>query len=109
LVIGIVFIACIGHQPYSFYQLAKTIGLIGFGVLTFYYFKKGWIVDLPLALIGVILFNPFFKVHFRRETWQIIDMWIASVCGIWVVVDLIRMARRKSDGDTNRATGATGN
>ena len=77
-------------MPYSFYQFAKIMGLVGFGVLLYFYFTRRWVIETCIAAAGVVLFNPFFKISFARDTWQIVDLWIAIICGAWIGMDIIR-------------------
>jgi len=96
-VIGLLFYFAIGHQPYSYYQLIKFVGFLGFAILTWIYYVRKNIVEAIVAALGAIFFNPFYKVTFTRDTWQEIDLYIFVICSVWIMGDVVKLifSRRK--------------
>jgi hypothetical protein len=94
-VIAFLFVGAIASQPYNYYQIIKIIALIGFGFLAFVYLVQKNGIEMIIAVFGVAIFNPFFKVHFKKSTWHQIDIVLAIIVGIWCLVDLYRMDLQK--------------
>ena len=97
LLIG-VFLGCLARMPYSYYQLTRFVALAGFVVLFVLDYRDKRYVGAVLSGMGVVLFNPFFKATFKREVWQVIDVWMAGVLLVWVVVELIQVSARGKGG-----------
>jgi hypothetical protein len=89
-IIAVLFFCAIGYQPYSYYQFIKFAAFVGFGVLIAIY-KDEYYIEAVIAAIGVMLFNPFYKVSFKRDTWQEIDYWIAISCAVWILADIVKI------------------
>lgn len=85
------FVGGIGTNPYFYYQIMKIIALTGFGILAFTYNARKSGLEMIGATIGVIIFNPFFKLHFPKPIWQEIDIILAILLGVWCLIDLLRM------------------
>ena len=93
LLLIVVFLGCLARMPYSYYQLTRFMALAGFVVLGVMDYKDKRYAGVVLAAIGVVLFNPFFKATFKRDVWQVIDVWIAGILVVWVVVEMIQMSK----------------
>ena len=89
-IIAVLFFYAIGHQPYSYYQFIKFAAFVGFGVLIAIY-KEKYFIEALIAAIGVMFFNPFYKVSFKRDTWQDIDLYIAIGCAAWILADIVKI------------------
>jgi hypothetical protein len=92
ITIGILFFNAIGHHPYNYYQFIRFAAFVGFAILTGMYYKQGKIVEALIAAVGTMVFNPFYKVTFKRDTWQDIDYCIAMACAAWVIADLVKLS-----------------
>ena len=76
IVLSILFLCCLFNWQYGFYQLARFLGMIGFGILAYNDFEddKNWFI---VWLSSLILINPFFKISLGREIWNLVDIiWI---------------------------------
>ncbi len=76
-------------MPYWFYQSLRIFGTIGF----FYLAWKENSEQNKLTSIGyvivAILLNPILKITFRRETWHLIDIFLAVAILSSLVFDII--------------------
>jgi hypothetical protein len=89
------YICCLFDMPYSFYQLVKFTSLLLFtGLLIIDYSRKKYLF-LPFSVIGIIIFNPIYKVLLGRHNWQAIDKGLAILLFTWIALDLITMLKLK--------------
>ena len=76
IILSIVFLLCLFHMPYGYYEFTRFIGMLGFALLTYYDYQKnktinsGAIIYIALAL----LFQPFIKVALGRSIWNVVDV-----------------------------------
>lgn len=61
-----VFLGCLARMPYSYYQLTRFVALAGFVVIAVLDYRDKRYAGLVLAVMGIVLFNPFFKATFKR-------------------------------------------
>jgi hypothetical protein len=75
--LAVILLLCLIPFPYSYYLFVRYAATFGFGVLAFqaYASKKPKVV---LYLVLSFLFQPFYKVHFDRSFWLVIDVLVAS-------------------------------
>lgn len=78
LIAALMLFGALGRWPYGYYQLLRlvTCGAAIFVAFMAYNWKKLWATWL-FGFIAV-LFNPLVKIHFHKDTWQVIDI-IAAV------------------------------
>jgi hypothetical protein len=90
LVAGIALFIALGDLPYSYYQLLRFFicGVGAYGAYLAYQQKRnGW--TWILGIIAV-LFNPFMKVYFSKEAWQIADL----IGGLIFTVHFIKSVKK---------------
>ncbi len=67
----------IGAAPipwYDYYTFLRFVGCSVFAFAAFILFRrKRWPLALVFAILAV-LFNPFIKVHFPTEVWNLVDI-----------------------------------
>lgn len=72
------------------YTIIRFLGMVGFGVIAFDYYKTDSNEKKELYYIfwgaSAILINPIFKIHLSKETWNSIDQWwcIFLVVSVWI-------------------------
>ena len=66
-------------------------------IIAYLALKQRNFVDVVIALVGVIFFNPFEKVRFIKSTWQLIDEILAISLMVWAIVDFILFKFRKKN------------
>jgi hypothetical protein len=76
--LSILFLVCLLHMPYGYYQMVRFLGFSGFAILAYFSFKqkagKGVIIYGLLAL----LFQPFIKIVLGRSIWNMVDVIVAA-------------------------------
>ena len=45
-----------------------------------------------IALLGLVLFNPIYKIILKKSEWQLIDGWVAIAILLWIIFDAYRWA-----------------
>ena len=60
--------------PYGYYTLLRFVGCAVFGIAAYVAFnRKSQYLPWVYALLAIV-FNPFIKIHFPKETWMVIDV-----------------------------------
>lgn len=87
IVLITLFFGCLFDWEYSYYQLTRFLGMVGFGVLAYYAYdwNKIWFL---IWFSSAILINPIFKISLARELWNIIDV-------IWALLLIISIFKNK--------------
>jgi len=77
IILAILFLLCLLHMPYSYYQGVRFAGLLGFALLAYKSYEQKQI-ELMLIYIGLaVLFQPFIKVALGRNGWNVVDFVVA--------------------------------
>lgn len=84
IVLSILFFLCLANMPYSYYQIVRFGGLIGFAILAFHTKQEGREIEALIYGGLALLFQPFFKIALGREIWNIIDL----VVGLGLIISL---------------------
>lgn len=81
VILVVLFVGCLFDMPYGYFQLIRFLGIVGFGILSFYEYKvnQGWFITW---LASAILINPVFKISLGRAIWNIVDV-------IWVILLIV--------------------
>lgn len=66
-------LAVSGKHSYGFYILLRWIACAVFAYSAFAAHRFEHPLWTWLFAVGAMLFNPFVRVHFSRDTWQIVD------------------------------------
>jgi hypothetical protein len=84
LIAAIILFICPFDMLYWFYDIVRTLALIGFGFLAFDARKKRKNIEAVIFLCLAILFQPILKIHLTKAIWIVIDL----VVGIWLLISL---------------------
>jgi len=95
IVLSILLLLCLMEMPYGYYQLVRFIGLVSFGILTYYALLRNDKFYLIIWLSSAILINPIFKISLGREIWNIVDL-------IWFTGLLISLKTEKSNQNSEQ-------
>lgn len=71
-------------MPYGYFQFVRFAGLIGFGILAYQAHQQGRQTEMIIYGGLALLFQPFFKITFGRQLWNIIDV----VVGIGLLISI---------------------
>ena len=77
LVIAVMMLLCLAPMPYGYFQLARFLSTIAFGVMAYRYYRerKEWLAYTCGTL--ALLFQPFYKIALGRTVWNIVDVIVA--------------------------------
>jgi len=93
IVLAILFFLCLLKMPYGYFQFVRFAGLIGFAILAYQANEKQNKTEMIIYICLAILFQPFIKIAFGREVWNIIDV----VIGIGLIVSIFLKPKSKTD------------
>jgi len=91
LIAAIILFICIFDIQYWFYDIVRTLALIGFGFLAYDARNKKKNIEVIIFLALAILFQPIFKIHLTKTIWIVVDV----VVGIWLIASLFINERKK--------------
>jgi hypothetical protein len=91
VVLAVLFFLCLLEMPYSFYQVVRFAGLIGFAILAYNANQNGRQTEMIIYCGLALLFQPFFKISLGRQIWNIVDV----VVGLGLLVSIF--LRPKTD------------
>ena len=82
--LAVLFFICLAKMPYGYFQLVRFVALLGFTTLAYNANKEENKTEAIIYIVLTILFQPFFKISFGREIWNIIDV----IVGIGLIVSI---------------------
>jgi len=88
-VIAIILFCCLLKMPYSYYNFVRFSCFLAFGFFAYNEFQEHKYFLGVLLLASAILFNPFAKIHFKRDVWSKIDLGFAIALIIWAFFDIV--------------------
>ena len=77
IVLAFTLLICLFPLPYGFFVLIRLISTIVFGYLAYDFYQRGETIKCVVAALIVLLFQPFAKITFEREIWNVIDIIVA--------------------------------
>jgi hypothetical protein len=77
LILSILFLLCLLHLPYGYYQAVRFCALLGFVLLAHFSFQNKQNTAVIVYIGLAILFQPIFKIALGRNIWNIVDVAIA--------------------------------
>jgi hypothetical protein len=78
VILATLFMLCLFHMPYGYYQATRFIGMLGFALLAYYSYQQNKKTAIIIYVALALLFQPFIKVALGRTIWNITDV-IVSV------------------------------
>ena len=91
IILAILFFLCLLKMPYGFYQLVRFAALVGFTILAYMANQNHKQTEMIVYIVLALLFQPFLKIAFGRQIWNIIDV----VIGIALIVSIFQKPVRK--------------
>jgi len=89
-VMAVMFLSCLLDWPYTYFQLVRSLGMIGFIIIGVHDKRNG---REPLSYIwfcSALLINPVFKVSLGRDLLNLVDI-------IWALILLYSIRKDKID------------
>ena len=78
LILSTLFIVCLFHMPYGYYQAVRFIGMLGFALLAYYSYDDNKKVEVIIYIVLALLFQPFLKVALGRTIWNVVDVIVSA-------------------------------
>ena len=74
IILSVLFLLCLFHMPYGYYQAARFIAMLGFGLLAYYNYRETQEINeiLIIYIALALLFQPFIKVALGKTIWNIL-------------------------------------
>ena len=89
--LSLLFLACLLHMPYGFYQLVRFVGFGGFALLAYFSFKRKAEAEMIVCCVLALLFQPFIKVVLGRTIWNMVDVIVAVCLVVSLILDRIKV------------------
>ena len=77
IVLAFILLLCLLPLPYGFFVFVRLITTIVFGYLAYDFYQHGETAKCVVAALIMLLFQPFAKITFEREIWNVIDIIVA--------------------------------
>lgn len=77
LILIVLLLSCLLRMPYTYYQLVRFLGFLGFGILGLIVFQRDKQILAFTYCALAILFQPFLKVSLGRDLWNVVDIFVA--------------------------------
>ncbi|HUZ57922.1 MAG TPA: DUF6804 family protein [Hanamia sp.] len=76
IILSILFLLCLFHMRYGYYEFARFVGMLGFALLAYFDYQKNQTLDsgVIIYLALALLFQPFIKVALGRTIWNVVDV-----------------------------------
>lgn len=84
------------RMPYGYYQLVHWVVTAGCAYMAYSEYSTGVKMITPIYIVGIIVFNPLFKIPFKRTEWQLVDKIAIIVLFLLLCFDLYRLIRFRS-------------
>ena len=98
LTLSILFLLCLLHLPYGYYQLVRFIALLGFSLLAYFSYQQKQNVLVFVYVALAILFQPLFKIALGRTVWNVVDIMVALfLLGSIIRERLLRSSQSRED------------
>ena len=96
-IVSALIVAAATKQQYGYYTFIRWLVMIAFVYFAYKSYEQNQI-GLLIYFVGVaIMFNPFQKFWFIKETWHMIDYAIATVTTMTIVYDWIVEKKSKKN------------
>ena len=94
IILSILFLLCLFHMPYGYFEAARFIGMLGFALLEYFNYQQNKKTEVIIYIALALLFQPFLKVALGRTIWNLTDV-IVSI-GLIVSIFVKPANTRKS-------------
>jgi hypothetical protein len=98
IILAVLSFLCLLDMPYNYYQFYRFAMFLLLAIIGYVAYKQKNYVDIVIAVVGVIFFNPFEKVMFIKSTWQIIDEALGFALLLWAIIDFAVLKYGKKEG-----------
>jgi len=87
IIIIFLLLVCLTDRAYEYFQVMRTICMISFAAFAFmsYISERNFFTFIWIFM--AIIINPFIKIHFGREIWNIVDVIFAIIVLVSIFKD----------------------
>jgi len=86
-VISALIIAASTSQQYSYYTFLRWLVMVSFINFSYKSYRQGQNGLIIYFGAIAVLFNPFYKFWFQKETWHLIDFLVAGITTLTIITD----------------------
>jgi len=81
-------------MPYSYYQIVRFTGLLGFALLAYQAYEEKQ-KAMTIVFIGLaLLFQPFYKIALGRQIWNAVDLIVSLFLIGTILIKKTRLSPR---------------
>lgn len=88
IVLAVLFVLCLFHMSYGFFNLVRFLALLGFALLAFGEGKSENYVMMIVYIALALLFQPFVKVALGRTIWNVVDVTTALMLIVSIFIKI---------------------
>lgn len=92
IILSVLFFICLADMPYGYYQFVRFAGLLGFTILAYKAHEQNKQTEMLIYSGLALLFQPFFKIAFGRQIWNIVDV----IVGIGLILSMFINTKKKA-------------
>ncbi len=78
LILVALFVGCLFHMPYGYYQFVRFLGMFGFILLAYFSSQRNQKMAIIIYIALALLFQPFIKLALGRTYWNIVDVIVSA-------------------------------
>ena len=86
LILAALLLLCLAKMPYGYYELVRTIAMVGFIILGYEVHLQKRKVETIIYITLALLFQPFFKIALGRELWNVVDVIVAILLLVSILI-----------------------
>lgn len=87
IILSILFLICLLHMPFGYYQAVRFIGFLGFALLAYFSYQENRKTEVIVFISLALLFQPIIKVSLGRTIWNIVDVVVSAGLVISIFVN----------------------
>ena len=77
IIVAVLLFLCLLNMPYGYYQFVRYVAMVSFAYLAYTANEQNNKNEVFVFIALAILFQPFAKIAFGREIWNLIDVIIS--------------------------------
>lgn len=86
IILALLLFLCLLKMPYGYYELVRTIAMVGFIILGYEVHLQKRKVETIIYITLALLFQPFFKIALGRELWNVVDVIVAILLLVSILI-----------------------
>ena len=91
IILSILFFLCLLPMPYSYYEVVRFIGMLGFILLAYFSNQQNQKIEVIIYISLALLFQQIMKVALGRTVWNIVDV----IVGLGLIITLFLKPKKE--------------